>query len=127
MFAKQESCASNTEAQANPHVARVERIRQLNDEFRRYGQDERISVTRGIADLGTPFVMRVLVAVSGFDDFTNDNDPYGGHDFGALELDGRRIFWKIDYYRLDRLAGSPDSTDPAVTARVLTIMLAEEY
>jgi hypothetical protein len=53
-------------------------------------------------------------------------------DFGSLDYEGQRIFWKIDYY--DRASfgtgcdmGSDDPADPAKTLRVLTIMLASEY
>ncbi len=62
-----------------------------------------------------------------FEDFTADNDPYGEHDFGAFQLGGEKLFWKIDYYDLALEMGSPDPADPAVTRRILTIMLAEEY
>jgi len=31
-----------------------------------------------------------------FSDFTPDDEPYGEHDFGAFDLDGVRLFWKID-------------------------------
>lgn len=59
--------------------------------------------------------------------FTEDNDPHGQHDFGAFTLDGRKIFWKIDYYDPSMEFGSEDPSDDEKTFRMLTIMLAEEY
>ena len=44
-----------------------------------------------------------------------------------LTVDGRRIIFKIDYYDRDLAYHSPDASDPAVTERVMTVMLAEEY
>jgi hypothetical protein len=32
-----------------------------------------------------------------FDTFTNDNDPHRERDFGSFDLDGEKLFWKIDY------------------------------
>ena len=56
-----------------------------------------------------------------------DNDPYGEHDFGAIEVGGRKYFWKIDYYDPTFSWHSEDPTDPDKTRRVLTIMRADEY
>ncbi len=47
--------------------------------------------------LGSEFVAAALRAVAAFDSFDADNDPHGEHDFGSLEVDGRRLFWKIDW------------------------------
>lgn len=65
--------------------------------------------------------------VAKFEAFDHGNDPYGEHDFGAIQHGGVRHFWKIDYYDRDFIYASPDPADPTVTARVLTIMRAEDY
>ena len=44
-----------------------------------------------------------------------------------FEVDGLRMMFKIDYYDLDKEWGSADPADSAVTTRVLTVMLADEY
>ena len=65
--------------------------------------------------------------VQEFDNFTEDNDPYHEHDFGAINFKNETYFWKIDYYDLDYLCLSPDISDENVTNRVLTIMRGDEY
>jgi hypothetical protein len=55
------------------------------------------------------------------------NDPWGEHDFGAVEIDGEKVFFKIDYYTPDLSAGSENPANEGCTHRVMTIMLASEY
>ena len=62
-----------------------------------------------------------------FDAFTPDSHPPGEHDFGASDERGERFFWEIDYYDRAMKFGSSDPTNPDVTARVLTLLLADEY
>jgi hypothetical protein len=53
--------------------------------------------------------------------------PHEEHDFGSFEAEGHTIFFKIDYFDRSLTYHSPDPTDPAVTVRVITVMLADEY
>ena len=109
---------------SNPNLWR---IRALNDSARRSVNGATALFTRGIAALTSVEQMFILDRVRSFNDFTDGNDPWGKHDFGAFDYNGTVIFWKIDCYDRDLRLGSPDAADPAVTRRVLTIMLAEEY
>ena len=106
---------------------RSKKIARLNDKFRTTFASGRVLITRGVAALGVLTHGRVLQAVKNFDQFGPDNDPHHEHDFGSLEIEGNKIFWKIDYYDPTLTFHSADPADPTVTIRVLTIMLAEEY
>jgi hypothetical protein len=103
------------------------RIRELNDQLRQKAIGGRIVITPGIQGLGADDLRAVLMAVARFDDFSEDNDPWGEHDCAILTVNGHRLIFKIDYYDRDLAYHSPDASDPAVTERVLTVMLAEEY
>jgi hypothetical protein len=103
------------------------RIRALNNALRRCGRGGRIMITAGLETLGSETIARVLAAVAAFDNFSDDNDPYGEHDCAILRVDAVRVLFKIDYYDRTLTAHSDDPSDPAVTERVMTVMLAEEY
>ncbi len=120
MIASKETCVQSTTTDANP-------IAVLNDAFRRGLSGGRLALTTGIIALGREALNAVIVQLRDFDDFTPENDPYGEHDFGALDWQGAKIFWKIDYYDAAMSAGSRDPADASITARVLTLMLASEY
>lgn len=84
-------------------------------------------MTRGVEALGPLIIGQLINHLRTYDLFDEGNDPYGEHDFGAFEHSGTKFFWKIDYYSPSLDAGSEDPSDPSKTARVLTLMLAEEY
>lgn len=112
-------------------------VARLNDQFRslvgmpRFGASVPGSVfcTPGISALPPETQIAVWFAVAQFKAFSEDNDPYGEHDFGAIEIEGAgKVFWKIDYYADSAIdAGSEDPADPLRSFRVLTIMTASEY
>lgn len=84
-------------------------------------------LTQGIQAEGEEFLMAVVEAVKSFSGFNDGNDPWGEHDFGAVEVSGQKVFFKFDYYTLDLTAGSENPANEGVTHRVLTIMLAGDY
>ncbi len=102
-------------------------IAALNDGFRTTFVGGSIFTTIGIQALGPDFVAEALGAVRAFSTFTQNNDPHHEHDFGSLTVQGRKLFWKIDCYDPSMNHGSEDPSDPKMTQRVLTVMLAEEY
>jgi Protein of unknown function (DUF3768) len=104
-----------------------DRIRELNDAFRRDFVGGEVLLTPGVNNLPSDVRAKAIRNVSTFADFNDGNDPHGGRDFGAFDLVGQKLFWKIDYYGLTLDKGSENPSDPAVTTRVLTLMLAEEY
>lgn len=104
-----------------------DRTRALNDDLRKNLLRGGAIMTAGIAALGPEAVERLVKTIAVFDDFCTANDPHGEHDFGAFEFDGTPVMFKIDYYDRDLNFHSPDPADPAVTERVITLMLAGEY
>lgn len=105
----------------------TDRIRMLNDELRQHLYSGGAVMTPGVASLGAEAVNRLVNAIATFNDFSAANDPHGEHDFGTLDFEGTAIIFKIDYYDKDLQFHSPDASDPSVTERVITIMLADEY
>jgi hypothetical protein len=106
---------------------KTERIRALNDELRQHLIGGLAVITPGVASLGPEAVERIVKTIAVFDDFCHENDPYEEHDFGSFDVDGHTMFFKIDYFDHTLSQASPDPADPAVTERVITIMLAAEY
>ena len=102
------------------------RIRELNDAFRQTLTGGRVVTTAGFGGLPDRVRGAVIAAVRAFDRFDGDNDPYGEHDFGAVEVAGERLFWRIEYYDRSLRLHSPDAANPAVTVRILTLLCADE-
>ena len=106
---------------------RSRQIALLNDSFRTTFVGGTVCVTAGLELIGEAFLKAALLATREFSRFDDGNDPHCEHDFGAFEVDGRKLFWKIDYFDPTMTQGSEDPGSISLTRRVLTVMLAEEY
>ena len=120
------------------------RIARLNDLARSaMGVACTAVATVGFRSLSASDQSSVRELIETYDAFDEDNDPHGERDFGTIYQlgDGRwttersqvrddereRVFWKLDCYDRDFRFGSGDAANPAITRRVLTIMLSDEY
>ena len=103
------------------------KIRFLNDRFRQTFNGGKVLMTSGVSSLPQSELITLMNLVRTFNEFNGNNDPYGEHDFGKIDLNGTAYFWKIDYYDVDLECLSPDPSDETVTRRVLTVMRADEY
>jgi hypothetical protein len=104
-------------------------IADQNDKFRS-GQSAipgRIVVTSSINALPVEEIEEILQKVKEYDSFTEDNDPYGEHDFGRFSHNEQTFLWKIDYFDPTLQFHSEDKEDISKTVRVLTIMYSHEY
>jgi hypothetical protein len=124
------------------YVPDAARVAAQNDTFRRRmgsvvagafhpgGAELRgqVLATAAVAARGRPFVLACLRAVAGVTDFPPEDDPDGLRDFGAVEVEGAVVWWKLDLYSDDRLEwGSEHPDDPARTYRVLTLLFPEDW
>jgi hypothetical protein len=120
------------------------RIARLNDLARKaMGVACTAVATVGFRSLPEADQLQVRELVETYDAFDEDNDPHGERDFGTIYQLGdgswtterprlrdderERVFWKLDYYDRELQFASEDAANPALTRRVLTIMLADEY
>ena len=108
-------------------VPRAEAIARLNDHLRTTGTGGMIMITQNVKRI-TGFEAETLAAeLAAYEDFDPSGDPHGERDFGCMTLWGYDLLWKIDYYDNDLKFGSDDPSDPEVTRRVLTVMLASDW
>ena len=66
----------------------TEKIRQLNDMFRKTFIGGQVMLTTGIRAKSSEDQAEILQKVRLFNEFTKANDPYGEHDFGRFTHNG---------------------------------------
>jgi hypothetical protein len=73
----------------------AQRVRQLNDAFRRSFVGGVVFITSGFEALPAEQGSLLLAQVRAFDVFNEANDPHGEHAFGVVEDGGVRRLTKI--------------------------------
>ena len=76
-------------------------------------------VIRSLKEAGDGFMAETVKATGEFATFEPENDPEGWHDFGAVEIQGETVFWKIDLYEADSdfRYGAEAPENPATTGQ----------
>lgn len=109
----------------------IKHIAEQNDYFRQQppenGTFGKWVCTASIHAEGPDFVFACFRAVCAYDDFTEDNDPFGSHEMGFMEVRGKKVWWKIDFYNPTYEAGSENPSSLNDTRRVLTILFPSDY
>lgn len=95
-------------------------VAELNDAFRR--DPYPVLISRDLVDL--PDREDLYQAVRNYDNFNEDNDPWGTHDMGFIDWHGIDTMWVIDVYNADFSEGG-HPLDPE-SRRVLTICTPAE-
>ena len=70
---------------------------QLNDEFRsnpgKFSKNK-VVMSLSVSALDPVDIASLMQQVSTFSEFSEDNDPFDEHDFGAIDFVNTKYFWK---------------------------------
>lgn len=98
----------------------IERIAQLNDQFRRVVNDATdIDMSRAVLQLPPATLQDIRAAVRAYSNFSDSPNPHPEHDFGVFSVYGQKFCWQIQY----EAGGDPCN---AATARKIIVKTAVE-
>ena len=101
-------------------------IKEVFNPFNKNSHGFNVNITPEVAE--SEHLIEILEAVQNHRKFPKGDDPYGLHDFGAFEVDGRRWYFKFDFYEDEKMQWGWDPLDEHRRAyRLLTIMCSSEY
>lgn len=85
--------------------------------------------THALSARDPAFLAKARRAIGEIDTFDPENDPDGFHDFGAVCVDGQKVWFKLDLYERgsEFRFGAETPDDPARTVRVMTLMLPSDW
>src|SRR3546814_1161054 len=84
----------------------------------------RCALVTGVQTCALPIFQAELLRAFRTCDFATDSPE---RDFASILYRDRKVWMKIDYYDLDCLFGSDDPANAAMTTRVITILLPEDW
>ncbi len=105
----------------------LKRIQNLNDLLRVFHRNGEIMYSQGMSIFSNYDLFQILRAISFYDGFNENNNPYLEKDFGIINFKNYKIIWKIDYYDTELKYHSSAPYDSTKTRRVMTVMLSDEY
>jgi hypothetical protein len=122
------------------YVPDVVRIAEQNDRWRRAicatppgmtgpdGLGGRVVFTQAVAARGPLFLLLCLSEIAGHEAFDPENDPDRLYDFGAVKVEGVRVWFKIDLFADEGMEwGAERPDDPNRTYRVMTVMFPSDW
>ena len=81
--------------------------------------------------VNSPSTWDILYQITKFNNFNKDNDPYGEHDFGAIEINKPinegSYYFKIDYFENNSMDYGAENHLLGPCYRAITIMHSSEY
>lgn len=105
----------------------LKRIQNLNDMLRIFHRNGEIVYSSGMSIFSNCDLFQIMRAISFYDGFNENNNPYLEKDFGIINFKNYKIIWKIDYYDTELKYHSSAPYDSTKTRRVMTVMLSDEY
>jgi hypothetical protein len=98
------------------------KIIELNDQLRTTFKGGRVQMTRSVYDLDQQLRGRALSVMARYNKFDAESE----HDCGVFIFAGYAFEWRIEYRGNDGSGVSADSSDPALTLRVLTLYAVDD-
>ena len=121
MSATPKSRVTNSLAQKK---SRIEKIKALNDAFRKDPEPSNVFISLEVVRLGEKKVEELLAKLKTYSAFTAKTDHDGDYSTGVIQLGPHKIDWGIFYMDLDEEEDSPDPSNPSVTTRILNLDFA---
>ena len=128
-----------TQSETHDHyVPDAKIVADHNDQFRRrkcLGAKTTVQLqglivmTHALAAMDPLFVHQARITIGRLHVFEADNDPDGFHDFGSVEIDGQKVWFKVDMYETGsgKRYGAERPDNPVMTERVMTLMLPSDW